>query len=70
MITDPDSGLTEATVVINGKQLSLAESMALRVAVTGYAMMVSETSFAKELGPIANGYRHQLRAIFEKMVTP
>lgn len=56
MIRDPETGWREATIVINGRQLSFAESMSLRVAVTSFRMTLSEPSYREGLGPVAEGY--------------
>lgn len=47
---DKDSGWVEADVTINGHELSFAESMVLRVAVSSMRMYASNLENAKGLG--------------------
>jgi hypothetical protein len=61
---DESTGWTEADITINGKHLSFAESMALRVAVSSYLMFVCEPASAKDLGEdLAKGYARQLSSV-------
>lgn len=39
---NPDTGWTEADITINGKPLSFAQSMALRVAVSSFILQMNE----------------------------
>lgn len=50
MIRDPESGWTEPAIVINGRPLSFAEAMAIRVAVSSFRMFVNDRSNAEQLG--------------------
>jgi len=63
MIRDPNTGWQEPTITINGFQLSFAEAMAVRVAVSSYRMWLSGQN-RKEIGErLADGYDHCLRAV-------
>lgn len=66
-IRDKETGWVEADVVINGKPLTFAESMTLRVAITSFLMQVSNQETAELLGPISVGYRELLIAIERKI---
>lgn len=68
MIRDENSGWVEATIVINGKQLSFAEAMTVRVAVSTYKMLLSDAKFVRDLGAVGDGYNRCLDSVFEKII--
>ncbi len=49
--------MVESDIVINGRTLSFAEAMTVRVAMSSFSMYVNEPETAKALGPIAEGYQ-------------
>lgn len=63
MIKDPETGWQEPSVTINGKELSYAEAMVVRVAVTSFRMAIAEDSLQIALGPLAHGYDFHLRVV-------
>lgn len=67
MITDPDSGWVEPTVVINGRELSFAEAMALRVAVQTFALQLSSPVMRDGLAQLGRHYQQHLTSI-ERMM--
>lgn len=64
---DKTTGWVEADITINGKTLSFAESMTLRVAITSFLMQVVSKENARLLGPISGGYRENLMTIEAKI---
>lgn len=67
MILDKQTGWVEAEVIINGVQLTFAESLTLRVAVTSFLMQVSTPETTALLGPVSAGYRTNLMSIEDKI---
>jgi len=57
----------EPDIIINGKELTFAQCMTVRVAITSFLMFVSDYDNAKELGKIANGYEELLINIINIM---
>lgn len=47
---------TEANVIINGEELTFAQSMTLRVAISSFIMWLYNDE-SEELGPIREGYK-------------
>ena len=69
MITNEESGWTEAAVVINGRQLSFAESMTLRVAVSSMRISLQSDVMRQGLGEgLADGYDVHLRRIEQLII--
>jgi hypothetical protein len=66
MITNSETSWSEATIVINGYQLTFAESMSVRVAVSSFRMSLNANR--KELGLIADGYDFHLTAVEQKLI--
>lgn len=65
MVADPK----EADVQINGEQLSYAEAMTLRVAVSHFFMSLDEGLGDDETGKaICEGYQRACRTILNKMI--
>ncbi len=70
MPIDPDSGWVEPDIVINGRALTFAECMSLRVAVSNFRMSLSAPMMRAGLGErLAEGYDHHLAAIEQTMLT-
>lgn len=68
MPTDPDSGLVEPDIVVNGRALSFAECMAVRVAIGNFRIALSAASFRDGLGKhLADGYDYHLQQAEEAM---
>ncbi len=67
MLVDEQLGWIEADIVINGRRLTFAESMAVRVAVSSFLMFVSEPGTRKRLGGVAAGYEAQLVAVEQNL---
>lgn len=53
----------EATITIEGKELTVGQSMALRVAVTSFLFQLQDKTFTDGLGPIAIGYHDRLEEV-------
>lgn len=68
MPTDPESGLVEPDVVINGTPLTFAQVMSLRVAVGGYRMLLDTPSMHEHLGTLADNYIAHLIAVERVML--
>lgn len=68
MIKDETTGWVEATIVINGKQLSFAEAMTVRVAVNMFQMQLSDDDFKSSMGAVGAGYSQNLQSVFDKIV--
>ena len=56
--------MREATIQIGDHVLTKAQSMAVRVAVSSFHMQCADEEFARELGPIAEGYKALLSEVF------
>jgi hypothetical protein len=63
---DPASGWIKADITINGKPLNFVQALTVRMAVTQFWMQL-QAGFAKELGPIGEGYQSRASEII-KMV--
>lgn len=69
MIKNKETGWSEATIVVNGHELSFAESMTVRVALESYAMWLH--SNREELGAgLAGGYIGAIDGVRRKMYQP
>lgn len=66
---DPDGGeIFEADVVINGRRLTYAESLALRVALGVFESYVSDPETAAAVGfELAANYRHHIVQVAKKV---
>lgn len=70
MIHDNESGWTEAEVSINGRTLSFAEAMALRVAVSTMRISLHGPAMRQGLGDrLADGYDAHLRKVESLLIT-
>lgn len=67
MITNKETGWTEAEVIINGKPLSFAEAMTLRVAVSHFYMWLSGDEVERDMADLGIGYKSKLDSIEHKM---
>jgi hypothetical protein len=61
--------LSEPSIIINGRVLSEAQAMTLRVAVGNFLITLREESFMRELGAIGPHYRDRLIEIERLMLT-
>jgi hypothetical protein len=69
MITDPETGWTEATIAINEYILNFAEAMSLRVAVSTFRIQLQDPAFRMGIGPmLAGNYDAHLQKIEELLV--
>ena len=63
MPRDDETGMVEADITINGTPLTFAQAMALRVAVSGYAMLIDAPTMRGQLGVLSDAYLTHLSAI-------
>jgi hypothetical protein len=59
----PENGWVEADITINGTKLTFAQAMTVRVALSSFAMQLTDPTWQRDLGTIATGYRAQLDAL-------
>lgn len=50
----------EAKITIEGHELTMGQSMAIRVAVTSFLLQLQDPRFRRDLGSIAWGYQQRL----------
>jgi hypothetical protein len=68
MPTDEKSGLVEPDIIVNGRALSFAESMAVRVAVSSMRISLSDPAFRSGVGePLAGNYDRHLARVEQTM---
>jgi len=60
---DEASGWVEPDITINGRTLSFAEAMAVRVAIGSFRISLSDPEMRRQLGPLATNYDHHLAAV-------
>lgn len=61
---DEATGLTEADITINGRLLSFAESMSVRVAIGSFRLSLTDHEMRRGLGArLAHNYDHHLEAV-------
>ena len=61
MPTDKETGWVEPDIIVNGRALTFAECMVLRVAVSSFRMSLSAPSIRSGLGePLAENYDRYL----------
>lgn len=66
---DEESGWTEPDIVINGRALTFAECMAVRVAVSSFRMSLTSPAMRKGLTKaLADGYDHHLASVERTMI--
>lgn len=69
MPTDPESGWVEPDVIINGRALTFAECMTLRVAVSSMRISLSAPTMHAGLGDhLATAYDQHLASIEQTMI--
>lgn len=69
MPSDVESGWVEPDIVINGRALTFAECMAVRVAVSSFRISLSAPSLREGLGTaLADGYDRQLASVEQAML--
>jgi hypothetical protein len=66
---DDTTGWVEADITINGRTLSFAESMTLRVAIGSFRLSLSDDDMRRGLGePLASNYDHHAAAIERTLI--
>jgi|KBSSwiStaDraftv2_1062776.scaffolds.fasta_scaffold378862_1 hypothetical protein len=70
MPTDEDSGLVEPDIFVNGRALSFAECMSVRVAVSSFRISLTSGSLRDGLGQLADNYDHHLANVEQMMFRP
>ena len=66
---DIESGLTEADITVNGRLLSFAESMAVRVAIGSFRLFCNDETSRKRLGlSLASGYDRHLQSVEQQIL--
>ncbi len=69
MPIDHDSGWVEPDIVINGRALTFAECMSVRVAVSSFRISLSDPVFRAGVGePLAGNYDHHLAHVEQTML--
>lgn len=71
MIRDVETGWTEPTIIINGIELTFAQAMAIRVAISSFRMFTSDLENRKGLGwKLAQNYDDRLSEVEAFMRQP
>lgn len=70
MPKDDESGLVEPDIIINGRALTFAECMSVRVAVGSFRISLSAESMRNALGQLARNYDHHLANVEQTMLRP
>jgi len=71
MPKDEESGWVEPDIIVNGRALTFAECMAVRVAVSSFRMGLTSPAMRKGLGVgLADGYDHHLACVELLMLVP
>lgn len=60
----PDGTMVEPDITINGAELTFAQSMTVRVAVSSFAIGLQDPEHVEALGPIGLAYQARIREIF------
>lgn len=69
MPTDRESLLIEPDIIVNGRALTFAECMAVRVAVSSFRMSLTSGTLRAGLGAgLADGYDHHLAEVERTMI--
>lgn len=69
MPTDKESGWTEPDITINGRTLTFAECMCVRVAVSSFRLSLSSQSMRQGIGSdLADGYDRHLVNVEHTMI--
>jgi hypothetical protein len=69
MPTDPDSGMVEPDIVVNGYALTFAEAMSVRVAVSSMRISLTDPEHRAGIGErLAGNYDHHLANVERMML--
>jgi len=69
MPTDKQSGLVEPDIVVNGRALTFAECMSVRVAIGSFRITLSDPEFRAGIGEqLAGNYDRHLSAVEQTML--
>lgn len=69
MPTDKASGLVEPDITVNGRALTFAECMAVRVAVGSFRISLTDPEMRAGIGePLAGNYDHHLATVERTML--
>jgi hypothetical protein len=68
MPKDEATGMIEPDITVNGRALTFAESMAVRVAISGYRLWLNDGVIRQQLGQLAANYDHHLAAVERTML--
>jgi hypothetical protein len=69
MPKDDDSGWVEPDILVNGRALTFAECMAVRVAVSSFRITLTASSVRRGLGEgLAKGYDRHLASVEQTML--
>jgi hypothetical protein len=60
----------EPRITVNGKPLTVAQAMTVRVAVGNFLLELQDANFVRDLGEIGPLYRRRLIEISELMMQP
>jgi len=64
---DEASGLVEPDITVNGRLLTFAEAMSVRVAIGSFRIGLSDLELRRQLGQLADNYDHHLAAVERTM---
>ena len=71
MPTDEESGWVEPDILVNGRALTFAECMAVRVAISSFRLSLTAQSFREGLGDaMVRGYDRHLARVEQTMMSP
>lgn len=69
MPRDPETGMVEPDIIVNGHVLSFAECITMRVAITSFAMWLDDPANRVGLGEqLATNYDHHAAMIIRTML--
>lgn len=63
MPTDEESGLVEPDIIVNGRALTFAECMAVRVAIGSFRISLRSEGMRSGLGDLGRNYDHHLARV-------
>jgi hypothetical protein len=67
--TDPESGLVEPDIIINGRALTVAECMTVRVAVSSFRIWLADPLNRQGIGqPLAGNYDRHAASVEQTML--
>jgi hypothetical protein len=71
MPTAAESGLIEPDIIVNGRALTFAECMAVRVAIGSFRLSLTSPSLREGIGEgLASNYDHHLANVEQTMLKP